>query len=45
MLSIKFLKLDVINQYISKNGINLGIIVLAMVALSPIALNKVTSGF
>lgn len=42
LLSIKLLNLDVINQYISKNGINLGIIVLTMGALSPLALNKVS---
>ncbi|SNX55128.1 DUF441 family protein [Thermoanaerobacterium sp. RBIITD] len=42
LLTIKLLNLEIINQYISKNGINLGIIVLTMGALSPLALNKVS---
>lgn len=42
LLLIKLMNLEIINQYISKNGVNLGIIVLTMGALSPLALNKVS---
>lgn len=42
LLLIKLMNLEIINQYISKNGMNLGIIILTMGALSPLALNKVS---
>ena len=42
LLLIKLMNLEIINQYISKNGVNLGIIILTMGALSPLALNKVS---
>lgn len=42
LLSIKLLNIDSINQYMAKNGINLGIIILTMGALAPLALNRVS---
>jgi uncharacterized membrane protein (DUF441 family) len=44
LLLMKLMNLEIINQFVSKNGINLGIIVLTMGALSPLAMNKVSIG-
>ncbi|AFK87146.1 MULTISPECIES: DUF441 domain-containing protein [Thermoanaerobacterium] len=44
LLLTKLMNLEIINQFVSKNGMNLGIIVLTMGALSPLAMNKVSIG-
>ncbi|MEG6566092.1 DUF441 family protein [Thermoanaerobacterium saccharolyticum] len=42
LLLMKLMNMEIINQFVSKNGMNLGIIVLTMGALSPLAMNKVS---